>query len=120
MCGRFVRSSPVEKIVERFGVDEPHFEVRPSYNIAPGQDVAVVINDGRRRLSLCRCGLIPQWAKEPSAGHRMINARAETVSEKPSFREAFKRTRGLIVADGFYEWKKDGERKIPEYIKPIG
>lgn len=116
MCGRFVRSSPVEKIAERFDVDEPPFDLRPSYNVAPGEEIAVVTNGALRRLTLCRWGFVPPWAKEPSAGYKMINARAETLSEKPSFRDAFRRNRCLIVADGFYEWRKEGDRKLPEYI----
>jgi putative SOS response-associated peptidase YedK len=93
-------------------------ELQPRYNIAPTQPVAVIRQRGSaRELSLMRWGLIPSWAKDPAIGSRMINARAETVATKPSFRAAFKRRRCLIPADGFYEWqKRDGRTKQPFYI----
>jgi len=96
------------------------------YNIAPGQDIAIIVNEsGQNRLSLCRWGFVPSWCKELNVGYKMINARAETVAEKPSFREAFSRYRCLVVADGFYEWKHEGGKKRPFYIhrrdgKPFG
>ena len=92
-------------------------ELRPRYNIAPTQDVPVVRSSGGGRAwAQLRWGLIPSWAKDPSMGSRMINARSETVAEKPSFRAAFKRRRCLVVADGYYEWQKLGKIKQPYYI----
>jgi putative SOS response-associated peptidase YedK len=92
--------------------------VEPRYNIAPTQYIAAVRNaeDGERELALLRWGLIPFWAKDPSIGNRMINARAETVAEKPAFRAAYKRRRCVVLADGFYEWRRDGNVKTPFYI----
>ncbi|MFA1710304.1 SOS response-associated peptidase [Peribacillus frigoritolerans] len=119
MCGRFTLFSDIEEIKERFEIqgsfDE---EYQFSYNIAPSQSVLSVINDGvRNRLGYLRWGLIPFWAKDEKAGYKMINARAETIAEKASFRNAYKKKRCLIIADSFYEWKKTPERKIPMRIK---
>lgn len=119
MCGRFTLFTDIEEIKERFDIqgsfDE---EYQFSYNIAPSQSVLSVINDGvRNRLGYLRWGLIPFWAKDEKAGYKMINARAETIAEKASFRNAYKKKRCLIVADSFYEWKKTPERKIPMRIK---
>ena len=123
MCGRFTLTSPAETVAELFELDAVP-SLTPRYNIAPTQSVAVVraAPDRRapRRLSELHWGLIPSWAKDPSIGSRMINARAETVAEKPSFRSAFRRRRCLIVADGFYEWQKLGTRKQPHYIHMTG
>lgn len=108
MCGRFSLTTPTEGLRALFGFDElPNLP--PRYNIAPTQDVAAVRlagTDPRPTFTLFRWGLIPAWAKDPSIGSRMINARAETVAEKPAFRNAFRRRRCLIPADGFYEWEK--------------
>jgi putative SOS response-associated peptidase YedK len=117
MCGRFVQYSLFPEIVREFDIQQVDAEPRPSYNIAPTQDVAAVINDGVNRLITCRWGLIPPWSRDPSIGSRMINARAETVAEKPSFKKPFRYNRCLIVADGFYEWRKEGNRKIPVYVR---
>jgi putative SOS response-associated peptidase YedK len=125
MCGRFELHSAFEIIAKLFGL-AGSFDVPRSYNIAPGQDVAVIVRaDGQNRLSLCRWGFVPSWCKDLNEGYKMINARAETVAEKPSFREAFSRTRCLVVADGFYEWKHEGGKKRPFYVhrrdgKPFG
>ena len=91
-------------------------DVPPSSNICPGEQVVSIICDGANRLAQFKWGLIPPWAKDPAIGYKLINARAETLAEKPSFRDAFKKNRCLIIADGFYEWKKDGKRKIPMYF----
>ncbi|TFH62385.1 SOS response-associated peptidase [Peribacillus frigoritolerans] len=119
MCGRFTLFTDIEEIKERFDIqgsfDE---EYQFSYNIAPSQSVLSVINDGlRNRLGYLRWGLIPFWAKDEKVGYKMINARAETIAEKASFRNAYKKKRCLIIADSFYEWKKTPERKIPMRIK---
>ncbi len=118
MCGRFTLTATPEALAALFDLpDAP--ALPPRYNIAPTQPVAVVRtapHDGRRELALVRWGLIPSWAKDPSIGSRLINARAETVAEKPSFRSAFKRRRCLVPASGFYEWRAEGGRKQPYYI----
>ena len=108
MCGRYTLSVPLSNLVDAFDVPPPEFEYRPRFNIAPTQDVPVVAQDeGGRRMGLLRWGLIPSWAKDPAMGSRLINARSETVDQKPSFRSAFRRRRCLVPADGFYEWRKD-------------
>ncbi len=118
MCGRFVRKSTITIIEDEFDIYEVQWASEPSYNVAPSQDVACVIGNGGNRLVKFRWGLVPFWADDPSIGYKMINARAETVAQKKSFARAFKKQRCLVVADGFYEWKKlaDGKRKMPMYI----
>ncbi len=117
MCGRFAFYSPTEATAALFRVSAVP-EVKPRYNIAPTQDIAAVRvgADDSRELTMLRWGLVPFWAKEPSIGNRMINARAETVAEKPSFRAAYRHRRCLILADGFYEWRKETDGKTPYYI----
>lgn len=117
MCGRFAFYSPAEATAALFGVSNPP-EVKPRYNIAPTQLIAAVrvSADDSRELALLRWGLVPFWAKDPSIGNRMINARAETVAEKPSFRAAYRKRRCLILGDGFYEWRKEADGKTPYYI----
>ena len=104
MCGRFILLTDLSEIVERFDVGETALVFLPAGDLLPGQSVPAVIRAGQNRLVSFRWGLIPSWAKDPAVGRRMINARAETLDEKPSFREAFRRRRCLIPADGFYEW----------------
>ena len=118
MCGRFVRKSTITVIEDEFDIYEVQWAFEPSYNIAPSQDIACVIGNGGNRLVKFRWGLVPFWADDPSIGYKMINARAETVAEKKSFARAFKKQRCLVVADGFYEWKKlaEGKRKMPMYV----
>ena len=114
MCGRFTVRTPAHRLAEAFGVDL-RANLAPRYNIAPTQQVAVLRGDG---FSMLRWGLVPSWAKDPAIGSRMINARAETVAEKPSFRAAFRQRRCLVLADGFYEWqKRSGGVKQPYYIR---
>jgi putative SOS response-associated peptidase YedK len=116
MCGRYTLTNEITLLAERFGFAPPPVALAPRYNIAPTQDAPVVITGaGARQLDLMRWGLVPRWAKDTTIGSRMINARAETVAEKPSFREPFKRQRCLVVADGFYEWRKNpgGRGKTP-------
>jgi putative SOS response-associated peptidase YedK len=118
MCGRFTLTVDPEELQQRFGLSEPPpAELVPRYNIAPSQAVAVVANTPERKLELFQWGLIPSWAKDPKIGNKLINARAETLAEKPSFRAALKRRRCLVVADGFYEWKKNGATKTPMYVQ---
>jgi putative SOS response-associated peptidase YedK len=117
MCGRFTLHSQPHEVAKQFQLAQlPLFE--PRYNIAPTQQVPVVRLDAqeRRSFDLLRWGLVPSWAEDVSIGSRMINARAETVAEKPSFRKAFAARRCLIVADGFYEWHGQGKSKHPYYI----
>jgi putative SOS response-associated peptidase YedK len=118
VCGRFVRKSTITVIEDEFDIYEVQWASEPSYNIAPSQDIACVIGNGGNRLVRFRWGLVPFWADDPSIGYKMINARAETLTQKKSFVRAFKKQRCLVVADGFYEWRKlvDGKRKIPMYI----
>lgn len=116
MCGRYSQAQSVKDIAARFGVKAPDLPLKPRYNIAPSQDAPVVINDGGRRLELFRWGLIPSWAKEATIGYKMINARAETVAEKPSYKRPLQRSRCLVLADGFYEWKKIPGGKVPTRI----
>ena len=117
MCGRFAFFAPPDAIARQFGLTEPP-SLEPRYNISPTQPVPVVRKDrqGTARLDMLRWGLIPRWAKDASIGNRMINARAETVSEKPAFREAFTRRRCLILASGFYEWGETPSGKRPFFI----
>jgi putative SOS response-associated peptidase YedK len=119
MCGRFTLTLPLGQLELAFPWITPPAELAPRYNIAPSQEVAVVPNKGEDRLEFFRWGLIPFWAKDPKIGNRMINARAETLAEKPSFRAAYRRRRCLVLADGFYEWQKvPGRRtKTPYYLR---
>lgn len=126
MCGRFAFFSPSEATAALFGVDGS-IAVEPRYNIAPTQFIAAVREDEEqnRELVMLRWGLVPFWAKDPAIGNRMINARAETVAERPSYRAAFQHRRCLVLADGFYEWRKEGNTKTPYFIslasgKPFG
>lgn len=119
MCGRFALLILGGALAEEFGAAVPQ-GLAPRYNIAPTQPVLAVRavpGNGRREIVALRWGLVPPWAKDPSIGDRMINARAETVAEKPAFRSAFRKRRCLIPASGFYEWKKTGGRKQPHYIR---
>jgi len=117
MCGRFAFYSPSEAAAALFGVSGS-LPVEPRYNIAPTQYIAAVRDgeDKERELVMLRWGLVPSWAKDPSIGNRMINARAETVAEKPSFRAAYRRRRCVVLADGFYEWRRAGDTKTPYFI----
>jgi len=114
MCGRYALHASPEVVALQFGLASvPPFA--PRYNIAPTAQVLIVRDGG---AAMVKWGLVPRWAKDPSMGARMNNARAETVAEKPSFREAFRKRRCLIPASGFYEWKLEGKLKQPYYIHP--
>jgi putative SOS response-associated peptidase YedK len=119
MCGRFTLTIDPSSLQQAFPWAVIPNDFFPRYNIAPSQPVAVIPNTGDNTVSMYKWGLIPSWAKDPSIGNRIINARAETLAEKPSFRHAFRRRRCLILADGFYEWKqKPGMKsKQPVYIR---
>lgn len=122
MCGRFALFASPEEIAGFFGLPAPPDPYAPRYNIAPTQPITAVrlTSAGERELTFFQWGLVPSWAKDPAIGSRMINARSETVAEKPSFRAAFKRRRCLIPASGFYEWQKQNGRKQPHFIHPTG
>jgi putative SOS response-associated peptidase YedK len=120
MCGRYTLSSPLEIVAELFEIATPLLPFQPRYNLAPTQEapVALIREPGApRTLESLRWGLIPYWAKEASIGNRMINARAESVADKPAYRYSFKKKRCLIPTDGFYEWKKEGKAKQPYFIR---
>lgn len=119
MCGRFSLNIPLELLIEYFGLDLEHAcDVDRRYNIAPTETVPVIrIEDGKRCLVHMKWGLVPEWADDPAIGNRLINARAETVDTKNSFRKAFFRRRCLVPAGGFFEWKKVGKGpKQPYFI----
>jgi putative SOS response-associated peptidase YedK len=119
LCGRFTLFDTAASLAEAFEVAEVP-SLSPRYNIAPSQAVAAVRippSGGAREVVLLRWGLIPSWAKDPSLGDRMINARAETAAGKPAFRSAIRRRRCLVPASGFYEWKRTNGRKQPYYIR---
>ena len=113
MCGRYNLISNLTVLGERFEFDPGQLTLESAYNVAPTQNVLAVGGGEPRRAGFMRWGLIPFWSKTPSIGSRMINARAETVADKPSFREAFKRRRCLVLADGFYEWQRTPSGKRP-------
>jgi putative SOS response-associated peptidase YedK len=112
MCGRFQLSVKGKHISERFNVEVFDEMYKPSFNCAPGQNLPVITNTEPGKLSFFKWGLVPFWAKDPKIGNKLINTRAETILEKPSFKAAFTRRRCLVPANGFFEWKKD-TKKIP-------
>jgi putative SOS response-associated peptidase YedK len=116
VCGRFTLADSAHELLRALGI-EVGDELAPRYNIAPTQVVAAVANRAPRRLERFRWGLVPAWAKDPSIGNRMINARVETLAEKPSFATPLARRRCLVLADGFYEWRRDGGKKTPVHIR---
>ncbi len=118
MCGRYASSRPVDDLLVHFEVDDPPEErLPPSWNVAPTDPVAVVLErSGRRRLAVARWGLVPSWARDAKGAARLINARRETLADKPAFRSAYARRRCLVPADGYYEWQQRGGRKQPWYL----
>lgn len=119
MCGRFTLTSPAEALQDFFDLVDGTSDVLPRFNISPTQRVAVVPNRAERRVEHFRWGLIPPWAKDETIGNRMINARAETIAEKPSFKRALLARRCLVLADGFFEWRRQGDAKVktPIYVR---
>ena len=113
MCGRFSLIADLWELALRFKFDADGLTVKSAYNLAPTQDVLTVVGGDTKQGMFMRWGLIPHWARDTSLGSRMYNARAETVAEKPSFREALRRKRCLVLADGFYEWQRTGAAKRP-------
>ena len=116
MCGRYALHSSPDVVAAQFGLESLPVLV-PRYNIAPTTEVLIVKRDG---AALARWGLVPRWSNDPSIGAKLSNARAETLSEKHSFRDAYHRRRCLIPANGFYEWKRQGDLKQPYYVHPAG
>ena len=116
MCGRYTLKLPLDAVAEDLGVDHPEFAIEPRYNISPTQRLPVVTGELPHRMQLMRWGLVPSWAKDVSISNKMINARAETLFEKPSFRNAIAKRRCLIPTDGFYEWKATPFGKVPQHI----
>jgi putative SOS response-associated peptidase YedK len=118
MCGRYTYfPSEFSDLRLTWNVDEV-FDLKPCYNIAPTQEAPVIVQAaGKRTVELFRWGLIPWWAKDPAIGNRMINARAETLAEKPVFKDLLGKRRCLVLADGFYEWRKEGKSKVPMRFK---
>jgi len=113
VCGRVTLTLTLQEVAEILNLEE-EIDWQPRYNIAPTQQVPVVVKEeDENHLRLFQWGLIPYWAKDPSVGNKMINARAETIDAKPSFRHCFSKQRCLILADGFYEWKREGKTRIP-------
>jgi putative SOS response-associated peptidase YedK len=121
MCGRFTLTIDPAHLQEAFPWAIIPNDLNPRFNIAPSQPVAVIPNTGEKIVSMYKWGLIPSWSKDPSIGERMINARSESLTEKPSFRNAYRRRRCLILADGFYEWKANlgNKSKQPIFIRLI-
>jgi len=118
MCGRFTILVTMDELIRRYLIEQPMARYNtPRYNVAPTQDVWAVIHDGmKNRLGELRWGLVPSWASDDKIGSKMINARAETLLERASFKTLVGRKRAIIPADGFYEWRKDGSRKQPMRI----
>lgn len=120
MCGRFADISATEKVAKKLKLTTVKFSsIKPKHNIAPTQPVLVIKEDAQRSIDVMQWGLVPSWSKDPKNGARMINARSETLHEKPSFKGPFKNSRCLIPADGFYEWKKEGTGKQPYFIRKV-
>ena len=113
MCARYTLTVDLTQLQQRFSFVAEELPYIPRYNVAPTQQVLALINDDGMQPAFLRWGLIPPWAKDPKIGNRMINARAETVAEKPSFRRALARRRCLVLSDGFFEWRKHGGKKTP-------
>ena len=122
MCGRYQLSLPFDDVVAHFDLQgAPDLEFTTRFNIAPTQAVPIIRNrSGQRELATVRWGLVPHWAQNADSAARMINARSETVAEKPSFRDAFRQSRCLVPTTGFYEWKKEGTKRTPYLIQVQG
>jgi putative SOS response-associated peptidase YedK len=122
MCGRYTLHQKADNLAKRFNLAKVPAKNPENYNVAPGQMMPVITEDENgRHLEIMRWGLVPQWAKDPSIGYKLINARSESIFEKPMWRNVVKRKRAIIPADGFYEWKKPTDpkgRKQPFYIHP--
>lgn len=122
MCARYTLTTKLEILQERFGFYTDESDIAPRFNLAPSQDAPVVIEREKRSLQMLRWGLVPYWAKDPKIGYKMINARGETIHEKPSFKTPLKIKRCLVLADGFYEWNKteDGNKVPLRFVLKMG
>lgn len=116
MCGRYVLAD-TEKLEERFQLQSRPLDAPPSWNAAPGQIMPVVTRHSPNRLEMMKWGLVPSWAKYPKIGYKMINARAEGIQDKPSFRTAIRKRRCLVPSSGYFEWKQQGTQKVPYYFR---
>ncbi len=112
MCGRYTLTPEQKAIQAEFKVKPGHYVHEPRYNIAPSQPAPVIVREDENVIKTMKWGLVPYWAKDPKIGFKLINARAETIAEKPSFKTAFKKRRCLVIADGFYEWVKAQGRRV--------
>ena len=119
MCGRKTLTKGKIEIIEELLVDEweEGFDWKPNYNIAPTQTSPILLNDGKRRVRPMHWGLVPSWAKNKTLGAKMINARSETLGEKPSFQSLIYQKRCIVISDGYFEWKREGKKKKPYYIR---
>jgi putative SOS response-associated peptidase YedK len=119
MCGRYALFGPISRYSRWFSVDDDDLDCPPRYNVAPSLEVPVVrqTQDGRRRFVLARWGLVPYWTKDLAAANKPVNAKVETAASRPMFREAWRRRRVLVPADGFYEWQPAGGRKQPYFVR---
>ncbi len=122
MCGRFTQKTSPEELARAFELSELPADLGDRFNVAPQSPVLVVPSvPGPRRAAVMQWGLVPRWAKDPSIGARLANGRSETAAEKPAFREALQRRRGLLLMDGFFEWATEGRVKVPYYFRrPTG
>src|SRR5262249_14024604 len=120
MCGRIMRTSPAEVLAAEFGATPPaEADLRPRWNLCPGEDLLLVVQRGEeRRMATVRWGFLPWFARDANDGPRSINARSESVATRPAFRDAFRRHRCLVAADGFYEWRREGRSRQPFFIRP--
>jgi len=123
MCGRFTISIVIG-LYDRFKTRPPPFEIQPRYTIAPSQEVPIIVvskeNPSEREVKMMKWGLVPSWATDPKIGYRMINARAESLIIKPAFKYNVQHHRCLVPSTGFFEWKREGSKKIPYFILPKG
>jgi putative SOS response-associated peptidase YedK len=122
VCGRYTQTHSLKELAKRFTFlqpDQPDFELLPRYNVAPAQDAPIVFSEeseSERKLAMMRWGLIPRWSRDASIAFKTINARSETLEQKPAFKDAYKKRRCLVLADGFYEWRSEGKKRLPVFI----
>src|ERR1017187_5191244 len=119
MCGRYTLAEDLDAFAKKMALKFDPRKFNPRYNIWPSQSVAVVLNDGSNEVTLAKWGLIPSWAKDPSIGNRLANARSDSIEHKPAFRSSFKRKRCLVLSDGYFEWQsQSGQKlKVPWYFR---
>ena len=118
MCARYTMATAPDELIEEFEATLVADALPARYNVTPTTEAPIVVasKEGERRLGLSRFGLIPHWAKDAKIGARLLNARSESAAEKPAFRDAFRKRRCLVIADGFYEWRREGKQKIPHHF----